>query len=97
LVHVAERGDIGSRYFLANNQPIRVHEFARTFARLANRSLRVWRLPPAAAGFFVGRTPADCVQGNLALSNIRLRGIGFRFHYPTLEQGIEQILGAMHE
>jgi uncharacterized protein len=97
LVHLAERGDVGNRYFLANNEPIRMHEFAQAFARLANRRLRVWRVPAAAAGFFVDPPLADYVQANLALSNIRLRGIGFRFRYPTLEQGIEQVLGALHE
>jgi hypothetical protein len=29
--------------------------------------------------------------------NIRLRGIGFRFRYPTLERGLEQVLGALDE
>jgi nucleoside-diphosphate-sugar epimerase len=97
LVHLAERGEIGSRYFLANDEPIRMREFAEAVARLANRPLRVWRVPAAAAGLLVGRPLADYVQANAAFSNIRLRGIGFRFHYPTLEQGIEQVLGAVHE
>jgi nucleoside-diphosphate-sugar epimerase len=97
LVHLAERGDVSSRYFLANNEAIRMHEFAQAFARLANRRLRVWRVPAAAAGFLVDRPLADYVQANAVFSNIRLRGIGFRFRYPTLEQGIEQILGALHE
>jgi NAD dependent epimerase/dehydratase family enzyme len=97
LVHLAQRGDVGGRYFLAGSEPIRMHQFAQTFARLANRPLRVWRVPAAAAGILVGRPLADYVQTNAALSNIRLRGIGFRFRYPTLEQGLKQILGALHE
>jgi nucleoside-diphosphate-sugar epimerase len=97
LVHLAERGDVGGRYFLANSEPIRMNDFAQTFARLANRRLRVCRVPAAAAGLLVGHPLADYVQGNLAFSNIRLRGIGFRFRYPTLEQGIEQVLGELHE
>jgi nucleoside-diphosphate-sugar epimerase len=97
LVHLAERGDVGSRYFLADNEPIRMREFAEACARLVNRPLRVRRVPAAVAGLLVGRPLADYVQGNLALANIRLRGIGFRFRYPTLEQGIEQVLGALHE
>jgi nucleoside-diphosphate-sugar epimerase len=28
---------------------------------------------------------------------VRLRGIGFRFRYPTLEEGLEQVLGTLHE
>jgi hypothetical protein len=45
----------------------------------------------------VGPILADYVLADAVLSNIRLRGIGFRFEYPTLEQGLQQILGAIHE
>lgn len=97
LVHLAERGQIGNRYFIANNEPARLGEFAAVFARLADRPLRVWRLPVAAAPFLVGRPLADYVRTNALLSNIRLRGIGFRFRYLTIERGIEQVVGALHE
>ncbi len=97
LVHLAEHGEAGGRYFLVNNDPIRVHEFARTFARLAGRPLRVCRLPTAAARLAVGPVLADYVTHDFVFSNIRLRGTGFRFRYPTVEQGLEQVLGALHE
>jgi hypothetical protein len=97
LVHLAERGDVGSRYFLANNEPIQMNEFAHAFARYANRPLRLWRVPTAAARFLVRRPLADYVLANAAFSNIRLRGIGFQFRYPSLERGIEQVLGALHD
>jgi nucleoside-diphosphate-sugar epimerase len=95
LVHLAERGIVGGRYFLANDEPIQMHEFAETVARLANRPLRVWRVPAAAAALLVHRPLADYARGNLALSNIRLRGTGFQFRYPTIEHGIDQVLGAL--
>jgi len=97
MLHLAEHGEAGGRYFLVNSEPIRVHEFAETFARLANRPLRVWRVPAAATGLVVGPVLAHDIQADAALSNIRLRGIGFRFRYPTLEQGLQQVLGALHE
>jgi NAD dependent epimerase/dehydratase family enzyme len=95
LVHLAERGEAGGRYFLVDNDPVRTHEFAETFARLANRPLRVWRVPAAAARLFVGPVLADYIRADAVFSNIRLRGIGFRFGYPTLVQGLEQVLGAL--
>jgi uncharacterized protein len=97
LVHLAERGEVGNRYFLVNSEPVRVNEFARVLARLANRRLHVWRLPASIARLVADRPFADYVQRDAAFSNIRLRGIGFRFRYPTLEHGVEQILGAVHE
>jgi nucleoside-diphosphate-sugar epimerase len=79
LVHLAEYSKAGGRYFLVNSHPIRSHEFAGTFARLANRPLRVWRVPAAATRLVVGPVSADGFQADAVFSNIRLRAIGFRF------------------
>ena len=97
VVHLAEHGEAGGRYFLVNSDPIRLHEFARTFARLAHRPLRVWRVPAVATRLVAGPILADDILADAMFSNIRLRGIGFRFRYPTLEQGLQQILGTLHE
>ena len=97
LVHLAQRGTAGGRYFLVNNEPVRLREFAEVFARLANRRLRAWRLPALAAQLIVGRVLADSIASDAVLSNIRLRGTGFQFHYPTLEHGLQQVLGALNE
>ena len=97
LIHLANHGDVGSRYFVADNEPVPMSEFARRFACVANRSLRVRHLPALAAALLVDRRFAHYVRGNCAFSNIRLRGTGFRLRYPTLEHGIDQIHGALHE
>jgi nucleoside-diphosphate-sugar epimerase len=97
LAHVAEHGEPGGRYFLVNSDPIRMHEFAGTFARLAKRPLRACRLPEAAIRLVAGPVLADHFRADAVFSNIRLRGIGFRFLYPTLDQGLQQVLGALHE
>jgi hypothetical protein len=97
LVHLAERGEAGGRYFLVNHDPIRMHELAGVFARLANRPLRVRRVPAAATRLLVGPILADYILADAMFSNIRLRGIGFRFRYPTLEQGLQQVVGALDE
>jgi nucleoside-diphosphate-sugar epimerase len=97
LVHLAEHGKVGGRYFLVNSDPIRLHQFAATFARLANRPLRVRRVPGVAARLAVGPVLVDDFRADAVFSNIRLRGTGFRFAYPTLEEGLQQVLGALHE
>jgi len=73
-----------------------VTEAAGTFARLANRPLRVWRVPAVVTRLVVGRILADDFLADALFSNIRLRGTGFRFEYPTVEQGLGQIFGALH-
>jgi NAD dependent epimerase/dehydratase family enzyme len=88
---------VGGRYFLVNTNPVRLSEFAETVARLAGRVLRVWRVPAAATRLVVGPVLADYLLADAVFANIRLRGIGFRFHYPTLEDGLTQVLGVFHE
>jgi uncharacterized protein len=97
LVHLAERGERGGRYFVVNSEPIRLNAFAETFARLANVRLRAWRVPRIATPLVAGPMLADCLTTDAVFSNIRLRGIGFRFEYPTLDHGVQQILGALDE
>jgi nucleoside-diphosphate-sugar epimerase len=97
LVHLVEHGAVGGRYFLVNNEPTRFNAFATTFARIANRPLRVWRLPTAAARLVGGAHLAGYLESDAVFSNIRLRGTGFRFEYPTLEQGLRQVWEYPHE
>jgi nucleoside-diphosphate-sugar epimerase len=58
LVHLAERGEVGGRYFIVNSDPIRLHDFATTFARLADRTLRHWSFPEATARILAGEIGA---------------------------------------
>jgi nucleoside-diphosphate-sugar epimerase len=97
LIHLAERGEVSGRYFLVNSGPVRTLDFAATFARLANLPLRVWRVPAALTRLVAGPVLADHVHTNGVFSNIRLRGIGFQFVYPTIEQGIQEVLGVLHD
>jgi nucleoside-diphosphate-sugar epimerase len=97
VLHLAEYGKVGGRYFVANSAPVRMGEFAETFARLANRRLRVRRLPAAAARLVVGAAWPEYPRGDAVLSNIRLRAIGFRFDHPTLEDGVRQIVDTLHD
>jgi nucleoside-diphosphate-sugar epimerase len=97
LVHLAEHGEPSGRYFLVNRDPIRLHEFAGTFARLARRRLWVLPVPAVTTRLVVGPVLADHLQSDAVFSNIRLRGIGFRFLYPTLEHGLQQVVGVLDE
>ena len=97
LVHLAKHGENGGRYFLVNRDPVRMSEFAETFADLGNHGLRVWRVPPAATRLIAGPVLADYLQTDAVFSNIRLRGIGFSFRYPTLAEGLQQVLEVLHE
>ena len=91
LMHLVEHGERGSRYFLVNSEPAQFNTFATTFARIADRPLRVWRLPALMARLISRGHLGGYLQSDAVFSNIRLRGTGFRFEHPTLEQGLRQV------
>jgi len=96
LVHLAEHGHAGRRYFVVNSNPTTVREFAAVFARMVNHPLRVRSLPSAAARFVARPVLAEYPCRNASYANIRLRGTGFHFVYPTLEQGVRQIVESLN-
>jgi NAD dependent epimerase/dehydratase family enzyme len=63
----------------------------------ATRRIVACRVPAAATRLLAGSVLADHLQADAVFSNIRLRGIGFLFNYPTLEHGLRQVLGALDE
>jgi hypothetical protein len=97
LVHLAGHAKTGGRYFLVNDEPVSTHDVARLVARLANRPLRSLRAPVWTASLVAGAALGEALTADAVFSNIRLRGLGFRFRYPTLELGMQQVLGARHD
>ena len=94
LVHLAQRGEIDGRYFVVNSDAAQMNEFASTVARVAGRPLRVWQRPEVAP---LSLNAPDVPHADNVFSDVRLRGIRFRFLYPTLERGLPQLIAAIHE
>lgn len=97
LVHLARHGKPGGRYFLVNSAPVRLNDFATTFARLANRPLRTRGVPALATRLVFGPMLAEYLAADAVFSDIRLRGTGYAFRYPTLEAGLRQVLDALDD
>jgi nucleoside-diphosphate-sugar epimerase len=97
LVHLAEHGEPGGRYFLATDEAVRADDFARVYARLVNMPLRVRTIPVPLGRILFSSVRTESLDGNAVLSNIRLRGLGFQFRYPTIEEGLQEIVGAGDE
>jgi hypothetical protein len=62
---------------------------------MVNHPLRVRPLPRAIARFVASPVLAEYLRRNAVYSNIRLRATGFHFDYPTLEQGMRQIVDSL--
>jgi len=95
LVHLAEHGHAGRRYFVVNSHPTTLRDFAAVFARTVNHPLRVRPVPSALARFVASPVLSEYLRRNAVYSNIRLRGTGFHFEYPTLEQGVRQVVESL--
>jgi len=52
-------------------------------------------LPSALARFVASPVLSEYLRRNAVYSNIRLRGTGFHFEYPTLEQGVRQVVESL--
>jgi nucleoside-diphosphate-sugar epimerase len=88
--HLAGHGETGGRYFLVNDDAVRMMTSRPRSPGSRSGPARVARA--WAARLLVGPILADYLQADGVFSNIRLHGIGFRFRYPTLERGFQQIL-----
>jgi nucleoside-diphosphate-sugar epimerase len=96
IVHLAQHGRVGGRYFLANDQPARLDEIAAELARQLGRRLRVLTLPRALAPLLLGPLLAEYGERDAVLSNARLRALGFSFLYPTIADGAREVAGGLH-
>src|SRR4029077_18659483 len=68
LVHLAEHGEAGGRYFVVNTDPVRMNEFAKTLARLAERPLRMWHAPVALSRLVAGPVLSDSLKADAVFS-----------------------------
>ena len=95
LVHLAEHGEAG----IATCREPRSDPDARVRRNSpVSPTVRcTWRVPSGGHPPVVGPVLADHLKADAVFSNIRLRGLGFRFRYPTLEHGLRQVVGAIHE
>ncbi len=96
IVHLAQHGKVGGRYFLANDQPARLDEIVAELARQLGRRLRLLTLPRALAPLLLGPLLAEYGERDAVLSNARLRALGFSFLYPTIADGVREVAGGLH-
>jgi len=96
IVHLAQHGRVGGRYFLANDQPARLDDIAAELGRQLGRRVRMLTLPRALAPLLLGPLLAEYGEHDAVLSNARLRALGFSFLYPTIADGVREVAGGLH-
>lgn len=93
ILHLLWHGEIGERYFLVDDRPSTNYELAQLSAQALGVPLQTLLVPPLLARLMIGPVITDSLQYENRLSNAKLRGTGFQFQFPTLEQGVPDIVG----
>ncbi|MDW8297790.1 MAG: NAD(P)-dependent oxidoreductase [Anaerolineae bacterium] len=90
ILHLMEHGAIGERYIICDDRPPKYSEILAQSAQAMNVPLKTRAVPLWLGRLIVGPVIADLYDAHL--SNARLRSTGFRFQFPTIEQGIPDVV-----
>jgi nucleoside-diphosphate-sugar epimerase len=96
LVHLADHGRVGGRYFIVNDQPTTFTALAEGLAEAMGAPARTIHVPAFAASALLGPFIAEYLRHDAVFSNARLRAHGFRFQFPTVEDGLREVAGGHH-
>ncbi len=99
ILHLAENGAVGERYFAVDSKPCTLADIATIAAQTLNIPLKSRLVPKALVALLVGQITADSLDYENCLSNAKLLGTGFKLNYPTVQQGVPDVVHqwlAMH-
>jgi nucleoside-diphosphate-sugar epimerase len=87
-----EKGEVGRRYFLVDNRPVEWSTFYDTAARAMGRQAKLRKIPVWLLRLLIGPVVTDSILSDAVLSNARLRALGFDLTFPTIDQGIPDVV-----
>ncbi len=87
-----DRGAVGRRYFLVDDRPVPWSVFYETAARAMGAPLQLRKVPPFVLRLLVGPVVTDSVLSDAVLSNARLKALGFALRFPTIDEGIPDVV-----
>ncbi len=90
ILHLMEHGAIGERYIICDDRPPKYSEILAQSAKALNIPLKTRPVPLWLGRIIAGPVVTDAYDAHL--SNARLRSTGFRLQFPTIEQGIPDIV-----
>lgn len=94
IAHLARVGVPGSRTFVVDDRPVLSDELARATARALCTTVRFRTLPAWVARTRVGELITESALCDSVLDNRRLRQTGFSLAYPTVEEGVAEVVAA---
>lgn len=95
LAHLLEHGDVGGRVFVVDDRPIPWSSFYETAARAMQKEPRLRKIPVWLLRLLVGPVVTDSVTSDAVLSNARLKKSGFTLRFPTIDEGVPDVVAKM--
>jgi nucleoside-diphosphate-sugar epimerase len=87
-----DRGEVGRRYFVVDDRPVPWATFYGAAAKGMGQELRLRHIPVWMLRLLVGPVVTDSILSDAVLSNARLKALGFKLEFPTIDQGIPDVV-----
>lgn len=91
-VQADELDQIGRRVFLVDGHPVTYEELHEEAARLLDAKLRYFNVPGFMFRLMAGPIVHSYMTSHTVYSNTRLRALGFEPRYPTIREGLRDLL-----
>jgi nucleoside-diphosphate-sugar epimerase len=92
VLHLIEHGEVGQRYFVADDRPLPGAKLAELTAKELGVPLRIRRYPKILSRLVVGPIITESLTTEARLSNARLKKTGFALEFPNTEQGVPDVV-----
>lgn len=92
LVYLLEKGEVGRRYFVVDDKPVPWITFYGAAAKALGRDLTLRRMPAFLMWLLTGPIVTESILSDGVLSNARLKALGFEFLFPTIDEGVRDVV-----
>jgi nucleoside-diphosphate-sugar epimerase len=95
IAHLLLHGAVGERYFVVDDRPIQWSSFYEKAAATMSAEVRVRKIPVFLLRLLVGPVVTDSILSDAVLSNAKLKSLGFAHRFPTIDEGIPDVVAKM--
>ncbi len=92
ILHLLQHGTPGERYFIADDEPMTLQDILEVVSEATGIPYRKRPLPRWLCQLAIGPILTEAATGNVVVANDKLKQTGFALHYPSLRDGIAEVL-----
>lgn len=92
LIHLLHHGSPGESYFVADDEPMTLQAILDVASAVTGTPYKRRPLPRWLCRLAIGPILTDAAAGNVVVANAKLKGTGFSLWYPSLRDGLEEVI-----